>query len=170
MAKVQAGWKLDERTIDLVRSFSAFLRVTQVRLVCDAVTAVARMHHVASGNHNSVLRELHRRYGPAATIKLRIVEAADGEPEGQVLIDGEQREDVRVHLVLEPERFFTHTFLEVRGHEDDGVGTVRVGHDVLLTRPLLAAGRLPWPVDPATSIVGRLDELMLVRDEAVSVP
>jgi len=171
MAKTAAGWKLDERTIDVVKSFAAFLRITQVRLVDDAITAAARTHTVASKNHNAAWRELNRRCGPDALVTVRIVEGEVDRPEAVVLVDGEERDDVCAHLVLEPERLYTHVFLEVVGYCGEEAGTVRIGHDVLLTRPLLAAAKLPWPVDSTMVLSGLLGELVLEQhEEAVNLP
>jgi len=161
MAKTAAGWRLDDRTIDLVRSFAAHLRVTQVQLVDNAITAAARTHAVATKNHNAAWRELNRRCGPDALVTVRIVEGEDDRPEAVVLVDGEERDDVRAHLVQEPERLYSHVFIEVVGYCGEEAGTVRIGHDILLTRPLLAAAKLPWPVDSSMVLSGRLGELVL---------
>jgi hypothetical protein len=163
MVKEVASFRFDEDAIKLIDDLAAFLGVGKAKLVEDSIKAVASIQSVAARQHNATWEEVRRRYGGSAQVTIKVVLDENGQEKGRILIDGKEPEDVTAEIVLE-ERVngpgMTHVFIDVKNWPRAEYGTVRVGPTVFLTQPLLAAARLPYPVDPTIGLVATLDELV----------
>ena len=140
---------------DLRATFAEFLGMDEEDLDAHALSAAIWMHRRASLSHNQIVEELARRYGKDAPVSIRLV----SDTQAKVLIDGEERDDVIAAFVCEGDTV-AHVFLDLVGWHPEDMATVRIGHDVLLTRPLAAFAQLPWPPDPSKTLVARLGDLL----------
>jgi hypothetical protein len=157
VAKTQmAGFRFAESMMELLAGFAGFLGITKTRLVEDSLRMGASIHSLAASSHNQAIQELVRRYGPDAPVTITVT----AEGDAVVLIDGIPPDDVTVATSVEEQAGKVHVFLDPAGWYPDGVGTVRLGPDVLITRPMLATARLPWPPDPTLGLVARLGDLV----------
>ena len=53
-----------------------------------------------------------------------------------------------------------HVFLEITDWSPDDMATVKIGDEILLTRPITAAAHLPWPPNPSKRLMARLGDLL----------
>jgi len=164
--KISANWKLERHTIELIKAFARVLGVTQVQLLADSVATGAKVHTVGTRNALAQWKELLRRYSAGTQVELSVVAGPDGNPAARVLIGGEELENVVGAVAVEADRGHAHVFVAVSDPLDNEVATVRVGRDVLWVRPLVAAARLPWPIDPSVTVVRSLGELVPQEAEA----
>ncbi len=158
--KISANWKLERHTIELIKAFSRVLGVTQVALLSDCVATGAKVHVGGVRNQSAQWTALLRRYSADTAIELGVVVGPDGDPVARVLIDGEEREGVVGAVVVEEDRGHAHVFVSVVDFVNDEAAAVRIGRDVIWTRSLVAAARLPWPLDSSASVVRSLGELV----------
>lgn len=160
MVKEVASFRFDEMILKGIKNFAAFLGVSQAKLIEDSVEACVRMQQVAARSHNAVWDELRSRYGDDARVRIKILNVDQpGTEEAQILIEGEERDDVLPALVLEPEAEKAHVFIDVKDWYPESVATVRIGPAVLITRPMLAAAHLPWPLAPNLVMEARLGDM-----------
>jgi hypothetical protein len=77
-----------------------------------------------------------------------------------VLIDGIPPDDITSALVIEEQTGSASVFMDLVDFDRPGVGTVRLGPHVLVTRPMMRTARLPWPPDETLGLVARLGEMV----------
>jgi hypothetical protein len=163
MVRKPVSYSLDEKAVALIDDFAKFLGISRTRLVEDSVRTVAFIHSLAARQHNATWEEVRRRYRGSAQVTIKVVLDENGKERGRILIDGKEPEDVSAEIVLEERADgsgLTHVFIDVKDWDRAEFGTVRVGPTVMLTQPLLAHARLPYPVDPTIGLVATLDELV----------
>jgi hypothetical protein len=153
------GFRFAEPMKELIIGFAEFLGISRTKLVGDALVAAANMHTLGTQSLIAAIGELSRRYGADAPITIRVVPGGDGKGEAIILIDGLPVEDVLVALSVDENAGYVHVFADVVDWFPERLGTVQLGGDVLLTRPLRALTRLPWPPDETLGMVARLGEL-----------
>jgi hypothetical protein len=161
MAKTQiAGFRFAEPMMQLLTSFADFLGITKTRLVEDSLRMGANVHSLAAHSHNQAMQELVRRYGPDAPITITVIPGDQGDGKAVVLIDGLPPDDVITAISIEHKAGRAHVFLDLVGWYPGALGTVALGPDVLITRPMMATAKLPWPPDPTLGLVARLGDLV----------
>jgi len=146
--------------MQLVVDFSKFLGITRTRLVEDSLVMAATVHNLAAHAHNEMIGELVRRYGADAPITITVGPGPDGGGEETVLIDGIPPDDITSALVIEEQTGSASVFMDLVDFDRPGVGTVRLGPHVLVTRPMMRTARLPWPPDETLGLVARLGEMV----------
>ncbi len=149
----------------LIVDFSEFLGITRTQLVEDSVKLSASMSSLAAGSLVAGMQELARRYGEDAPITIRVVTDDDGNPEVKLLIDGLPADDVLTCISIDEDNGVVYVFADPIDWFPERLGTVQLGNSVMLTRPLMAITKLPWPPDPTRGMVARLGEIADLREQ-----
>jgi predicted transcriptional regulator len=157
----QVTFRLDDETLAALDYLAPWLELSKTAVVRESVRAVLHFIQVAVAHEVADIKELIERYGEDARITISISKGSEegALPEGHVLIDGVEPDDV-VALGIEEGAKRVHMFLSLTGWQTEHVGAAQLGNAVLLTRPMLPLGHLPWPPDPMAALSARLGDLV----------
>jgi hypothetical protein len=154
------GFRFAESMMQLIVGFAEHLGITRTKLVEDSVTLSANVISLAASSVIAMIGELTRRYGEDAPLTIRVVPGADGNGEAVVLIDGQPPDDITKAISIDEKNGVAYVFIDVNDWFPERLGTVQIGDAVMITRPLMAITKLPWPPDETLGMVVRLGELV----------
>ncbi len=152
MARKMASFRLDEKAIEFLDEAEAVYGINRVTLLEDSLKAARSITIAAARNHQSLIEALAESYGDDATISVTV----GADEKAVVLIDGQQRDELRGHLVIEYDQAVVHVFLELDGWHIEARGVARIGSMTMLSHPVMAFVATTWPPrDPNNPAIAR---------------
>ncbi len=141
MARKMSSFRLDEKAVEFLDEAAAVYGVNRVTLLEDSLKAARSLVSAALRNHDSLVEALAERYGDDATISMTV----GADEKAIVLIDGQQRDELRGHIVIEYDQAAVHIFVELDEWHIEARGVARIGSTTMLSHPIGSFVSTTWP-------------------------
>jgi hypothetical protein len=135
-----ATFSLSEPVLELVDRLAATFS-SKTEVVRRGVLTLNDLITVAAGDAHGTIADIAHRYPDANALTIEVTQAADGQPQATVRIDGTEPADVGARAVVSGDTAYVYLLLT----ETKAEVLVPVGGDMILARAQFPVGEVAWP-------------------------